>query len=178
MGVIAATNPTSTAIFKTLLALKTRNGIIISPHPRAKNCTIEASRIVLEAAVEAGAPEGIIGWIDVPSLEMTNFLMKEADLILATGGPGLVKSAYSSGKPAIGVGPGNVPAIIDDSADILLAVNSIIHSKTFDNGMICASEQAVIVLDKVYDKVKEEFRNRGCYFLNKEELKRSAGPSS
>ena len=176
MGVIAAiiptTNPTSTAIFKTLLALKTRNGIIISPHPRAKNCTIEASRIVLEAAVEAGAPEGIIGWIDVPSLEMTNFLMKEADLILATGGPGLVKSAYSSGKPAIGVGPGNVPAIIDDSADILLAVNSIIHSKTFDNGMICASEQAVIVLDKVYDKVKEEFRNRGCYFLNKEELKK------
>ena len=176
VGVIAAiiptTNPTSTAIFKTLLALKTRNGIIISPHPRAKNCTIEASRIVLEAAVEAGAPEGIIGWIDVPSLEMTNFLMKEADLILATGGPGLVKSAYSSGKPAIGVGPGNVPAIIDDSADILLAVNSIIHSKTFDNGMICASEQAVIVLDKVYDKVKEEFRNRGCYFLNKEELKK------
>jgi acetaldehyde dehydrogenase/alcohol dehydrogenase len=176
VGVIAAiiptTNPTSTAIFKTLLALKTRNGIIISPHPRAKNCTIEASRIVLEAAVEAGAPEGIIGWIDVPSLEMTNFLMKEADLILATGGPGLVKSAYSSGKPAIGVGPGNVPAIIDDSADILLAVNSIIHSKTFDNGMICASEQAVIVLDKVYDRVKEEFRNRGCYFLNKEELKK------
>jgi len=176
VGVIAAiiptTNPTSTAIFKTLLALKTRNGIIISPHPRAKNCTIEASRIVLEAAVEAGAPEGIIGWIDVPSLELTNFLMKEADLILATGGPGLVKSAYSSGKPAIGVGPGNVPAIIDDSADILLAVNSIIHSKTFDNGMICASEQAVIVLDKVYDKVKEEFRNRGCYFLNKEELKK------
>lgn len=174
VGVIAAviptTNPTSTAIFKTLLALKTRNGIVISPHPRAKKCTIEASRIVLEAAVEAGAPEGIITWIDVPSLEMTNLLMKEADLILATGGPGLVKAAYSSGKPAIGVGPGNVPAIIDDSADILLAVNSIIHSKTFDNGMICASEQEVIVLDKVYDKVKEEFRKRGCYFLNGKEL--------
>ena len=154
VGVIAAviptTNPTSTAIFKTLLALKTRNGIILSPHPRAKKCTIEASRIVLEAAVEAGAPEGIIDWIDVPSLEMTNHIMKEADLILATGGAGLVKSAYSSGTPAIGVGPGNTPAIIDDSADLLLAVNSIIHSKTFDNGMICASEQSVIVLDKVY----------------------------
>lgn len=169
-AIIPTTNPTSTAIFKTLLALKTRNGIIISPHPRAKNCTIEAARIVLEAAVEAGAPEGIIGWIDVPSLELTNCLMKEADLILATGGPGLVKAAYSSGKPAIGVGPGNTPAIIDDSADILLAVNSIIHSKTFDNGMICASEQSVIVLDKVYDRVKEEFRKRGCYFLRGEEL--------
>ncbi|MDI9513453.1 MAG: bifunctional acetaldehyde-CoA/alcohol dehydrogenase [Clostridiaceae bacterium] len=174
VGVIAAviptTNPTSTAIFKTLLALKTRNGIILSPHPRAKKCTIEASRIVLEAAVAAGAPEGIIDWIDVPSLEMTNYIMKEADLILATGGAGLVKSAYSSGTPAIGVGPGNTPAIIDDSADLLLAVNSIIHSKTFDNGMICASEQSVIVLDKVYARVKEEFRNRGCYFLNKQEL--------
>lgn len=169
-AVIPTTNPTSTAIFKTLLALKTRNGIVISPHPRAKNCTIEASRIVLEAAVKAGAPEGIIAWIDVPTLEMTNLLMKEADLILATGGPGLVKAAYSSGKPAIGVGPGNTPAIIDDSADIKLAVNSIIHSKTFDNGMICASEQSVIVLDKVYNKVKEEFRNRGCYFLNDKEL--------
>jgi len=179
VGIIAAviptTNPTSTAIFKTLLALKTRNGIVISPHPRAKNCTIEASRIVLEAAVKAGAPEGIIAWIDVPTLEMTNLLMKEADLILATGGPGLVKAAYSSGKPAIGVGPGNTPAIIDESADIKLAVNSIIHSKTFDNGMICASEQSVIVLDKVYNKVKEEFRNRGCYFLNEKELDKVRG---
>jgi acetaldehyde dehydrogenase/alcohol dehydrogenase len=173
IGVIAAviptTNPTSTAIFKTLLALKTRNGIIISPHPRAKNSTIAAAKIVLEAAVEAGAPQGIIGWIDMPSLDMSNMVMKEADIILATGGPGMVKAAYSSGKPAIGVGAGNTPAIIDDSADILLAVNSIIHSKTFDNGMICASEQSVIVLDKVYNKVKKEFASRGCYFLNPEE---------
>lgn len=176
IGVIAAviptTNPTSTAIFKTLIALKTRNGIIISPHPRAKNSTIAAAKVVLEAAVEAGAPEGIIGWIDVPSLEMTNLVMKEADIILATGGPGMVKSAYSSGKPAIGVGPGNTPAIIDTSADILLAVNSIIHSKTFDNGMICASEQSVIVLDKVYSRVKDEFEKRGCYFLNKDETEK------
>ncbi len=176
IGVIAAviptTNPTSTTIFKTLLALKTRNGIIISPHPRAKGCTMEAAKIVLEAAVVAGAPEGIIDWIDVPSLELTNLVMKEADIILATGGPGMVKSAYSSGKPAIGVGPGNTPAIIDDSADILLAVSSIIHSKTFDNGMICASEQSVIVLDKVYAKVKKEFGSRGCYFLNKEETEK------
>lgn len=174
IGVIAAviptTNPTSTAIFKTLLALKTRNGIIISPHPRAKNSTIAAAKIVLEAAVKAGAPEGIIGWIDVPSLELTNTVMREADIILATGGPGMVRAAYSSGKPAVGVGAGNTPAIIDDSADILLAVSSIIHSKTFDNGMICASEQSVIVLDGVYDVVKEEFMNRGCYFLNEEEL--------
>ena len=173
IGVIAAviptTNPTSTAIFKTLLALKTRNGIIISPHPRAKKATIEASRIVLEAAVLAGAPEGIIDWIDIPSLEMTNLVMKEADIILATGGPGMVKAAYSSGKPALGVGAGNTPAIIDDSADIILAVNSIIHSKTFDNGMICASEQSVIVLDSVYDAVKDEFAKRGCYFLGDEE---------
>jgi acetaldehyde dehydrogenase/alcohol dehydrogenase len=169
-AVIPTTNPTSTAIFKTLIALKTRNGIMISPHPRAKKCTIEASRIVLEAAVKAGAPEGIIDWIDVPSLEMTNMVMREADLILATGGPGMVTAAYSSGKPAIGVGPGNTPAIIDESADILLAVNSIIHSKTFDNGMICASEQSVIVLDKIYKEVKEEFKTRGCYFLNKAEL--------
>ncbi len=168
-AVIPTTNPTSTAIFKTLIALKTRNGIIISPHPRAKNCTIEASKIVLEAAVAAGAPEGIIGWIDVPSLEMTNMVMKESDIILATGGPGMVKSAYSSGKPALGVGAGNTPAIIDDTADIILAVNSIIHSKTFDNGMICASEQSVIVIDKIYDAVKEEFLRRGCYFLNPEE---------
>lgn len=176
VGVIAAviptTNPTSTAIFKCLLALKTRNGILVSPHPRAKGCTIEAARIVLEAAVEAGAPDGIIDWIDVPSLEMTNLLMKEADLILATGGPGMVKAAYSSGKPAVGVGAGNVPAVIDDSADILLAVNSIIHSKTFDNGMICASEQAVIVLDGIYDKVKKEFADRGCYFLNPDETEK------
>lgn len=174
IGVIAAviptTNPTSTAIFKTLIALKTRNAIIISPHPRAKNCTIEAARIVLEAAVAAGAPEGIIGWIDVPALDLTNTLMKSADIILATGGPGMVKSAYSSGKPALGVGAGNTPAIIDDSADIKVAVNSIIHSKTFDNGMICASEQSVIVLDKVYNQVKKEFKERGCYFLNPEEL--------
>ena len=176
IGVVAAviptTNPTSTAIFKTLISLKTRNGIIISPHPRAKKSTIEAARIVLEAAVEAGAPEGIIGWIDVPSLEMTNLLMSEADIILATGGPGMVKAAYSSGKPALGVGPGNTPAIIDESADVLLAVNSIIHSKTFDNGMICASEQSVIVVDKLYAKVKKEFKARGCYFLNPEETEK------
>ncbi len=173
IGVIAAviptTNPTSTAIFKALIALKTRNGIIISPHPRAKNCTIEAAKIVLEAAVEAGAPEGIISWIDVPSLDMTNTVMKEADIILATGGPGMVKAAYSSGKPALGVGAGNTPVIIDESADILLAVSSIIHSKTFDNGMICASEQSVIVPSKIYDKVKNEFAARGCYFLNAKE---------
>lgn len=176
IGVIAAviptTNPTSTAIFKTLIALKTRNGIIISPHPRAKQSTIAAAKVVLEAAVKAGAPEGIISWIDVPSLDMTNLLMKEADIILATGGPGMVKAAYSSGKPALGVGAGNTPAIIDDTADIVLAVNSIIHSKTFDNGMICASEQSVIVLDKVYDAVKKEFAARGCYFLNADETEK------
>ena len=176
IGVIAAviptTNPTSTAIFKCLLALKTRNAIIISPHPRAKNCTIAAAKLVLEAAVAAGAPEGIIDWIDVPSLELTNMVMKEADIILATGGPGMVKAAYSSGKPALGVGAGNTPAIIDDSADLILAVNSIIHSKTFDNGMICASEQSVIVLESVYDAVKEEFAKRGCYFLNSEETEK------
>ena len=171
-AVIPTTNPTSTAIFKTLISLKTRNGIIISPHPRAKKSTIAAAKIVLDAAVAAGAPENIISWIDVPSLELTNLLMKEADIILATGGPGMVKAAYSSGKPAVGVGAGNTPAIIDDSADILLAVNSIIHSKTFDNGMICASEQSVIVLDKVYDKVKKEFAARGCYFLNPEETEK------
>jgi len=171
-AVIPTTNPTSTAIFKTLISLKTRNGIIISPHPRAKKSTIAAAKVVLEAAVKAGAPENIIGWIDVPSLEMTNLIMKEADIILATGGPGMVKAAYSSGKPALGVGAGNTPAIIDDTADIILAVNSIIHSKTFDNGMICASEQSVIVLDKIYDKVREEFASRGCYFLNPEETER------
>ncbi len=176
LGVIAAviptTNPTSTAIFKTLIALKTRNGIIISPHPRAKNSTIAAAKLVLEAAVKAGAPEGIIGWIDVPSLDMTNTVMKEADIILATGGPGMVKAAYSSGKPALGVGAGNTPAVIDSSADIQLAVNSIIHSKTFDNGMICASEQSVIVDKTIYDAVKAEFQKRGCYFLTAEETEK------
>ena len=176
IGVVAAviptTNPTSTAIFKTLISLKTRNGIIISPHPRAKKSTIAAAKVVLEAAVAAGAPEGIIGWIDVPSLELTDTLMKEADIILATGGPGMVKAAYSSGKPALGVGAGNTPAIIDESADVILAVNSIIHSKTFDNGMICASEQSVIVDKKVYKAVKEEFAYRGCYFLNKSETEK------
>ena len=176
IGVVAAviptTNPTSTAIFKTLISLKTRNGIIISPHPRAKKSTIAAAKVVLEAAVAAGAPEGIIGWIDVPSLELTDKLMKEADIILATGGPGMVKAAYSSGKPALGVGAGNTPAIIDESADVILAVNSIIHSKTFDNGMICASEQSVIVDKKVYKAVKEEFAYRGCYFLNKSETEK------
>ena len=179
IGVIAAviptTNPTSTAIFKCLLALKTRNAIIISPHPRAKNSTIAAAKLVLEAAVAAGAPEGIIDWIDVPSLDMTNTVMKEADIILATGGPGMVKAAYSSGKPALGVGAGNTPAIIDESADILLAVNSIIHSKTFDNGMICASEQSVLVPESIYDAVKEEFAARGCYFLNPAETDKVRG---
>ena len=176
IGVIAAviptTNPTSTAIFKCLIALKTRNAIIISPHPRAKLSTIAAARLVLEAAVEAGAPEEIISWVDVPSLDMTNLLMKEADIILATGGPGMVKAAYSSGKPALGVGAGNTPAIIDETADIVLAVNSIIHSKTFDNGMICASEQSVIVHQNIYDAVKAEFAERGCYFLNPEETEK------
>ncbi len=168
-AVIPTTNPTSTAIFKTLISLKTRNGCIISPHPRAKNSTICAAKVVYEAAVAAGAPEGIISWIDVPTLDMTNLLMKEVDIILATGGPGMVRAAYSSGKPAIGVGAGNTPAIIDESADILLAVSSIIHSKTFDNGMICASEQSVIVADKIYNKVKKEFAARGCYILKPEE---------
>lgn len=176
IGVVAAviptTNPTSTAIFKTLIALKTRNAIIISPHPRAKKSTIAAAKVVLDAAVAAGAPEGIISWIDVPSLDLTNTVMKEADIILATGGPGMVKAAYSSGKPAIGVGAGNTPAIIDDSADLLLAVNSIIHSKTFDNGMICASEQSVIVMKNIYDAAKKEFTRRGCYFLDKEETEK------
>ena len=176
IGVIAAviptTNPTSTAIFKTLISLKTRNGIIISPHPRAKNSTIAAAKVVLEAAVKAGAPKGIIAWIDVPSLELTNLLMQSADTILATGGPGMVKSAYSSGKPALGVGAGNTPAVIDESADIILAVNSIIHSKTFDNGMICASEQSVIILENIYERAKEEFVKRGCYILNPEETEK------
>lgn len=174
IGVIAAviptTNPTSTAIFKILLALKTRNAIIISPHPRAKNCTNYTAKFLLEAAVKAGAPKNIIGWIDVPSLELTNEVMHEADIILATGGPGMVKSAYSSGKPAIGVGAGNTPVIIDETADIKMAVNSIIHSKTFDNGMICASEQSVTVMESIYNEVKKEFAYRGCYFLKKDEL--------
>ena len=176
IGVIAAviptTNPTSTAIFKTMLCLKTRNGIILSPHPRAKACTIAAAKVVLDAAVAAGAPEGLFGWIDQPSLELSNYVMREADAILATGGPGMVKAAYSSGKPAVGVGAGNVPAVIDDSADIIMAVNSIIHSKVFDNGVICASEQAAIVLDSVYKKVKAEFAARGCHFLNPEETEK------
>lgn len=168
-AVIPTTNPTSTAIFKTLLALKTRNGIIISPHPRAKKCTIDAAKVVLEAAIKAGVPKDIIAWIDEPSLELTNMLMQSSDIILATGGPSMVKAAYSSGKPALGVGAGNTPAVIDESADVILAVNSIIHSKTFDNGMICASEQSVIVLDSIYDKVKDEFEKRGCYFLDSKE---------
>ncbi len=176
LGVIAAviptTNPTSTAIFKTLLALKTRNGIIISPHPRAKGATIAAAKLVLDAAVAAGAPDGIIDWVDAPTLELSNRVMHEADIILATGGPGMVRAAYSSGKPAIGVGAGNTPAVIDSSADILLAVSSIIHSKTFDNGMICASEQSVIVVDDVYDAVRKEFEKRGCYFLLPDEIER------
>ncbi len=176
IGVIAAviptTNPTSTAIFKCLIALKTRNAIIISPHPRAKNSTIAAAKIVLDAAVKAGAPEGIISWIDVPGLELINTVMKESDIILATGGPGMVRAAYSSGKPALGVGAGNTPAVIDESADILLAVNSIIHSKTFDNGMICASEQSVIVDKNIYDKVYKEFQKRGCYFLKDDEIEK------
>ena len=176
IGVIAAviptTNPTSTAIFKTLIALKTRNGMIISAHPRARKCTIEAARVVLEAAVKAGAPENIIAWIDEPSLEMTNLVMRESDTILATGGPGMVRAAYSSGKPALGVGAGNTPVVLDDSADVVMAVNSIIHSKTFDNGMICASEQSVIVLEGVYEAVKAEFKKRGCYFLNPEETEK------
>jgi acetaldehyde dehydrogenase/alcohol dehydrogenase len=174
IGVIAAviptTNPTSTAIFKTLICLKTRNAIIISPHPRAKKSTIAAAKIVLDAAVKAGAPEGIIGWIDEPTVELSGEVMKHADLILATGGPGMVKAAYSSGKPALGVGPGNTPAIIDDSADIKMAVNSILLSKTFDNGMICASEQSVIAVDSVYSQVREEFEERGAYILKKDEV--------
>ncbi len=168
-AVIPTTNPTSTAIFKTLICLKTRNGIIISPHPRAKKSTIAAAKIVYDAAVAAGAPKGIIGWIDVPSLELTNMIMRESDTILATGGPGMVKAAYSSGTPALGVGAGNAPAIIDSSADIVNAVNSIIHSKTFDNGMICASEQTVIADKTVYNDVKKGIHSRGCYFLNDEE---------
>ena len=170
-AVIPTTNPTSTAIFKTLICLKTRNAILISPHPRAKACTAEAARIVRDAAEAAGCPKGIIDWIDVPSLDMTAELMRSADIILATGGPGMVSAAYSSGKPALGVGPGNNPAIIDDTADVELSVNSIIHSKTFDNGMICATEQNVIVLDGIYEAVKAEFKKRGCYFLQGDEAR-------
>ena len=174
IGVIAAivptTNPTSTAIFKTLIALKTRNAIIISPHPRAKNATIEAAKIVLEAAVKAGAPEGIIGWIDAPSVELSQNVMRESDIILATGGPAMVKSAYSSGRPALGVGAGNTPAIIDETAHIKMAVNSILLSKTFDNGVICASEQSILVIDSIYDEVKKELADRGAYILKGEEI--------
>lgn len=179
VGVVAAvvptTNPTSTAIFKALIALKTRNGIIFSPHPRAKKCTIEAARIILDAAVKAGAPEGIIAWIDEPSIELSQMVMQEADIILATGGPGMVKAAYSSGKPAIGVGPGNTPAIIDETADLQMAVNSILLSKTFDNGVICASEQSVQVVESVYKEVKAEFIKRGAYFLNEKEIDKVRG---
>mgnify|MGYP000845769737 CR=1 FL=1 len=171
-AVIPTTNPTSTAIFKTLISLKTRNAIIISPHPRAKKSTITAAKVVLDAAVAAGAPEGIIGWIDVPSLDLTNEVMRDADIILATGGPGMVKAAYSSGKPALGVGAGNTPVIIDDTADVRMAVNSIIHSKTFDNGMICASEQSVTILEPVYEAAKKEFEYRGCYFLKPGEIEK------
>ena len=171
-AIIPTTNPTSTAIFKILISLKTRNAIILSPHPRAKKSTIEAAKILLDAAIAAGAPKEIVGWIDVPSLELTNEVMKNCDTILATGGPGMVKSAYSSGKPAIGVGAGNTPVIIDQTADIKQAVSSIILSKTFDNGMICASEQSVTVIDSIYDKVKEEFAYRGCYILNPQELEK------
>ena len=169
-GIVPTTNPTATAIFKSLLALKTRNAIIFSPHPRAAKCTIHAAKIVLDAAVKAGAPEGIIAWIEKPSIDLSNQLMKSCDCILATGGPGMVTAAYSSGKPAIGVGPGNAPVIIDTTADIKMCVSSIIHSKTFDNGMICASENSVIALNDVYDAVKEEFIYRGCYFLSAAEL--------
>ena len=173
-GIIPTTNPTSTAIFKALLALKTRNGIVFSPHPRATNCTIEAAKIVLNAAVEAGAPKDIIGWIDVPSMELSDALLHHEHIscILATGGPGMVKAAYSSGKPALGVGPGNVAAVIDETADIKMAVSSILMSKTFDNGMICASEQSVIVCEEIYEEVKKEFIYRGAYLVSKEDEKK------
>ena len=175
-GVVPTTNPTSTAIFKSLLALKTRNGIVFSPHPRAKKCTIEAAKIVLKAAVEAGAPEGIIGWIEEPTMSLSNALMHHPNinLILATGGPGMVKAAYSSGKPAIGVGAGNTPAVIDATANIKMAVSSIIMSKTFDNGMICASEQSVVAEDAVYEEVKAEFIARGCHFVTGKDRKKLA----
>ena len=169
-AVIPTTNPTSTAIFKTLICLKTRNAIIISPHPRAKNCTVEAAKVVLEAAVKAGAPEGIIGWVEEPTIELSNQIMQSVDVILATGGPGMVKAAYSSGVPAIGVGPGNTPVIMDDTCDIPTAVYSVIHSKTFDNGMICASEQSVTALEGIYPQVRQEFQVRGCHILSAAEL--------
>ena len=170
-GIIPTTNPTSTTIFKTLLALKTRNGIIFSPHPRAKKCTVETARIMLEEAVKAGAPKDIIAWIEHPSVTLSQYLMQhpKVDTILATGGPGMVKAAYTSGKPALGVGPGNVPAVIDETAEIKPAVSSVLISKTFDNGMICASEQSVIIVKDIYDAVKEEFVTRGAYFLNEKE---------
>ena len=173
-GIVPTTNPTSTAIFKSLIALKTRNAIIFSPHPRATKSTIEAAKIVLEAAVKAGAPEDIIGWIDVPSIELSNQLMHHQDIacILATGGPGMVKAAYSSGNPALGVGPGNAAAVIDETADIQMAVSSILMSKTFDNGMICASEQSVVVVEKVYEEVKKEFIYRGAYLLSQADEKK------
>ena len=180
IGVIAAviptTNPTSTAIFKSLLALKTRNALVFSPHPRAKKCTIEAAKIVLEAAVKAGAPDGLIAWIDEPSVELSGALMhhEDIDMILATGGPGMVKAAYSSGKPALGVGPGNTPAVVDETADIKMAVSSILMSKTFDNGMICASEQSMVVVKDVYDEVKKELEYRGAYILSKQEKEKVA----
>ena len=174
-GVIPTTNPTSTTIFKTLIALKTRNGIIFSPHPRAKKCTVETARIMLEEAVKAGAPEGIIGWIEEPSILKTQYLMQDADLILATGGPGMVKSAYSSGTPALGVGAGNTPAVIDETADIEMAVSSVLMSKTFDNGMICASEQSVVIVKDIYEDVKAEFLKRGAYILNSKEKEKLAG---
>ncbi len=173
-GIVPTTNPTSTAIFKSLIALKTRNGIIFSPHPRAKKCTIEAAKIVLEAAVKAGAPKDIIGWIDVPSIELSGQLMKHKKIacILATGGPGMVNAAYSSGNPAVGVGPGNTSVVIDETADIKMAVSSILMSKTFDNGMICASEQSVVIVDSVYEEVKKEFAYRGAYIMNQEEMQK------
>ena len=174
IGVVAAivptTNPTSTAIFKALISLKTRNGIIFSPHPRSKKSTIAAAKIILDAAVKAGAPKGIIAWIDEPSVELSQVVMRESDIILATGGPGMVKAAYSSGKPAIGVGAGNTPAIIDETAEIKMAVNSILLSKSFDNGVICASEQSVLVMEEIYDEVRKEFSERGAYILKKEEI--------
>ncbi|MFM7475985.1 MAG: aldehyde dehydrogenase family protein, partial [Microcystis aeruginosa] len=176
-GIVPTTNPTSTAIFKALIALKTRNGIIFSPHPRAKDCTIAAAKIVLEAAVKAGAPAGIIGWIDQPSVELSQALMQHPsiNLILATGGPGMVKAAYSSGRPSLGVGAGNTPALIDETAHIKMAVSSIILSKTFDNGMICASEQSVIVVDSIYEEVRQEFIDRGAYLLSPEEREKVVG---
>ncbi|MFA6797036.1 MAG: aldehyde dehydrogenase family protein, partial [Bacilli bacterium] len=169
-AIVPTTNPTSTAIFKTLICLKTRNGVIFSPHPRAKKCTIDAVKVVYEAAVKAGAPEGICGWIDVPSVALSALLMKSVDCILATGGPGMVNAAYSSGKPAIGVGPGNTPAVVDSTADIKLAAASIVHSKSFDNGMICASEQSVIVHKDIYDKFKKQLEVYGAYFLKDDQM--------